>query len=671
MYWSRTGSVLDLLLWLLLTLLTGAGGWLVCVHVFRLRPLERPYAGLSAGLLWFILFGNLLAQFLPLTLAYWLTALLILGLGLLAAGRSTQRPRFPWTDWLVWRQPDGLPLALVFGLLLAVFLNINRGLALFDDYSNLPLVSIIASGDVPPHFYLDPTHVLDYHYGLHLLAASLARIGGFYPWSALDFYKALSIVLALMLGLLWYRRHTGRGWALLAVGLFVLFAGGARGLLLLLPEDTLRGLGQNVQMVGSAMQTAPDLYSALLGPWRIEGDGPVPFPFALISGVARPLSLAMGSNSAMPLVTLFLLLLLGRRRWTPIPGLAYGLLLTALALISDHLFALAWGGLALAICLRAGLRRDWRAGLDWLWALLPGLILAPVMGGVLSQTFQRLLGGGSAQQSSIGLPGIALRWPPAIYSAHLGALSLLDPGQALLAVIEIGPLLLLSVWTTLAAWRYLRSGRLFMAGLGLMGVISFLTPLFLRFVERERDITRLSGAALTIWMILGLPYVFLAFRRGKPLARWLIAAGYLAAIFGGLALFPIQMIASMQTQPSFFIQSPDAQMARRYWNALEPAAWVMDPSFAFRPSVVLGRTTGPAYQNVYISLPEYDALVAGMDAKQIAQAGYSYVYLDRTAWQGLTPLQRDAFQRNCVQLLAEEKDKFGDYRRLYDLKNCR
>ena len=109
---------------------------------------------------------------------------------------------------------------------------------------------------------------------LHLLAASLVRIGGFFPWSAADLYKSLSMVLTLVLGLLWYRRTLPggagrRAWTLVAVGLFLLFAGGARWLLLLLPESLLTSIGQRVELVGSAMQTAPSLYQALLGPWRV------------------------------------------------------------------------------------------------------------------------------------------------------------------------------------------------------------------------------------------------------------------------------------------------------------------------------------------------------------------------------------------------------------------
>jgi hypothetical protein len=445
------------------------------------------------------------------------------------------------------------------------------------------------------------------------------------------------------------------------------------------------------------MQTAPDLYTALLGPWRVEGDGPFPFSFAFISGVSRPLSLAMGSSSAMPQAALFLLLLLARRRWTWASGLVWGLSLAALALFSDHYFALVWGGLALVTFL--DFLRGWRKNsgplrtcLPWvnLVPLLPGLLLAPLSSGVLGGLLERLSGGGSLADSGVGLPGIALRWPPAVFSSHLGALSLADPAQAFMGLIEIGPLLFLAVPAVWLGWRSWRRGRLLFAGLAAISIVSFLAPLLLRFVERERDITRLMGAALAFWLILGLPPAYRAFRRlalrsrlapaaSRAVARgWLSAAGrlallagFVAIILGGVALFPTQMIAAAQTQPSYFVQDVDARMARAYWDRLPAGAWVIDPTHAYRPATLFARTTGPAYRNAYDALPEYTALLKAFDPQQLAAAGYHYVYIERRAWQELTAQQREAFNASCVRLEAQEKDAVGDFRRLYDISACK
>ena len=63
-------------------------------------------------------------------------------------------------------------------------------------------------------------------------------------------------------------------------------------------------------MLGSATQSGSDLYAALLSPWRIEGGGPIPFPFAFVNGIFSPM-LGLGGNGSLPQMTLFLLLVTG------------------------------------------------------------------------------------------------------------------------------------------------------------------------------------------------------------------------------------------------------------------------------------------------------------------------------------------------------------------------
>lgn len=667
MDWSRTGSYIELSLWALQTAMCWIGGWLICARMLRLRRRERLAAGLAAGLLLFILFANVLAQAIPLEAAYWAACGLTLLIGLAAL-------RGPRQGWSARADLQSWPVVAAAGALFLLFLAINRGLAIFDDYSNLPLVSMIAAGDIPPQFYLNPQVRLDdYHYGLHLLAASLVQIGGFYPWAALDLYKALSIALAVTLGMLWFRRFMRPIPTLAIGGLFVFFSGGTRWLLLILPRSLIERLGDGVALIGSAMQTAPDLASALSGPWRIEGDGPFPFPFAFISGVSRPLTLAMGSNAALPTMTLFLLLLLARRRWTPAAGLVYGLLLAALSPVSDHLFALAWSGLTLAALLAAWRRRSLAGVRSWGWALLPAVLIVPLLGGALAAILSRFLGLDAAGLAAggVGLPGIVLRWPPAVMSSHLGALELTDPARLLLALVELGPLLLLGIPVTLAVPGYLRSGKLLHTGLALMSLAAFLASLFIRFVERERDITRLAGAALSIWAALGLVHAWQLFRRARPAGRVALAAGFVAVIFGGLALLPVQLIAALQPQPSYFIEAPDVAMSREFWNRLPEGEWVLDPVFAYRPAALFARTTGPAYRSVYIEEPAYLALLDNLTPVTAAQAGYDYLYITRDWWNKLPPEQKDVFDKRCVTQAAEHRSRTGDFRRLLDIRACK
>ena len=131
------------------------------MHIFRLRRGESLVAAYASGLLLFIVFANLLGQLLPLDAAFWIAAASILVLGLSA--RQT-------IDSTLWKKEiKAWPQILTLAGLTALFATINHGLAIFDDYHNLPLVSVIALGDLPPHFYLNPEQRLAYHYGLPFL----------------------------------------------------------------------------------------------------------------------------------------------------------------------------------------------------------------------------------------------------------------------------------------------------------------------------------------------------------------------------------------------------------------------------------------------------------------------------------------------------------------------
>lgn len=663
LYWSRTGDYLDLLAWLVITSLSWLGGWLLCVHVFSLRGRERLFTGAACGTLLLMFAGNLLAHALPLSIAFWASAVLILAIGAIAAYRSSQWPRLPLGDFQVWGQ------WLTFAGFFVFFLLINRGLALFDDYANLPIVATLATGDVPPHFYLNPEKILYYHHGLHLLAAGLVDIGGFFPFSALDIYKAFSMSLSLILTWLWYRRYIRGSTAWLWLGLFILFAGGSRWLLLLVPPRLLAEMSQGVQLIGSAAQTSASLPAALVSGWNIAGDGPLPFPFAFVNGIESPLTMALGSHGAMP--TLLLLMLLAQRRWKPAQGLLVGVLLASMPLLSEPVFVMAVAGIILGMFLRWLLRYPLGDLWGWLWVLMPSAVFVPLMGGGSITSLRNWLLSPSGEEAALNtIPLISLRWPPALPSAHLGELSLTDPGQLLIALVEIGPLLLLALPVTWAALGYIRSRKIFLGGLAVMAVVSFLVPIFIRFVERDRDIVRLASESLKVWTLLGLPYLWLAFRGAGNLSRFTIGAAYAISILGGLALLPFQMVAIAQPQMSNFIDQPDALLSRTYWNRLAADAWILDPAYPYRPMVLFGRPTGPAYESVYYRLPEFRALLDAFDPVQLARSGYDYVYLDRQTWQNLDPDQRKAFQQPCVQLLDQQKTNLGDFRRLLDIKNC-
>jgi hypothetical protein len=74
MYWSRTGSFVELLLWFILCGMWWAGGWLLVTYVFRLRGRERLFGGMALGWLLFIVLSNLFTKIWTLSPAFWAAA---------------------------------------------------------------------------------------------------------------------------------------------------------------------------------------------------------------------------------------------------------------------------------------------------------------------------------------------------------------------------------------------------------------------------------------------------------------------------------------------------------------------------------------------------------------------------------------------------------------------
>ncbi len=126
---------------------------------------------------------------------------------------------------------------LALALLGYVLFAVGRGLAILDDYQNLPMTSILATGDIPPRFALDPRLSFNYHYATLLFSAQVMRVGDIFVWTALDLVRGFGAALAFMLGGLFVRRFTRSSFLGFVAVLFALFGGGLRWGMLLLPEN--------------------------------------------------------------------------------------------------------------------------------------------------------------------------------------------------------------------------------------------------------------------------------------------------------------------------------------------------------------------------------------------------------------------------------------------------
>jgi hypothetical protein len=670
--WMRSLDPLGLLVFGLACLAWGAGGWLAVRAWFGLRPGERLIAGLSAGFIVYLTLVNLLTPLLGLTGSSTFSAGLILATGLLSAWR-----RFSWAelraDLRDWPQLAIL-LALTF-----VFAMAQSGVSIFDEYLHLPMVSVMGAGSIPPKFYLNPDLNFAYHYGLQIFSAVMESWARFFPWSAWDLARGLALALTLNLGWLWVRRGTGRGLAGTLGALAFVFASGARWLLLLLPLGALNWISAAVQLSNSGADTASNLVEALNRPWVIEGSGTVPFPFAYHNGVFVAQSFTLGSTGALPYVTVLLLLLLARpyprlQRWGV--GITLTLILANLALSAEHLFAFLWIAIA-GVGVAAGLLA-WRRRqpiprdqlLGWGAILAVSAVLSAFQGGFITETVSSLLlalRGQAADASNVY--GFALRWPPAIATAHLGSLSPFNPPQLVALLAEMGPVLLAAPLASYYAWRSARRGDWMAGALGLAALLMIVFTLFVAYGV-DRSSTRFAGTSLWLWLVLAFPLLWRVYQRRKSLMRGLLGSLLGITLLGGILLFAIQLTSNTLPIPAYFVDTLDLAISRKYWNQLPPNAQVLD-SKPERSVAVFGRFS-KARSSIYVFLPEWDKLMSDPTVQKVAAYGYSYVYVDQTWWDNLTPLQRQTYAQPCVKQVDEVKDKIGkNFRRLFDIRSCK
>jgi hypothetical protein len=174
MYWFRTGTPLNIIPWVLVSISWLIGGWLLATHVFNLEELERLIIWIGLGLLPYVWFVNVIRRWLTAVPAFVLAGILVLVIGVAFAWKS-EMPFLDLSDF------ESYHLILIGLFLVWVFFRIDKGISLFDDRKNLSIISPMAAGDIPPHFYMNPGFYFAYHYGFQLFGSSLVRLGGLFP----------------------------------------------------------------------------------------------------------------------------------------------------------------------------------------------------------------------------------------------------------------------------------------------------------------------------------------------------------------------------------------------------------------------------------------------------------------------------------------------------------
>lgn len=636
------------------------GGYGVARYAFRLKKSEQLLVGIAIGLIVETWLANLLTLFIPAVPGFWIAAVLTFLIGILFSWGHSFREGFkisiPWG------------LLITFAITTYLFTAVSRGLAIYDDYAHLPTLSMMAAGDLPPHFPLDPSISYGYHYFLMLFAAQWMRLGGLYPWNALDLARGISFGLMICLTYVWVSRMTSSKLGGLAGALMAAFGMGTRWILLLLPEKVIAWLGEGMELLGSGRLTGATLVEAINRNWGIEGAGPIGYPFTFANGINAPGVMLHGPNGAIGMA-ITLVLLLTFNRWNGWKGAVItSILLASTLLISEAGIILLLGGWALVVLVEIIRRRSMQIPkglLLWLIVMAIGSIVGFLQGGALKDITAGALDPEAVSYQTVGF---RLVWPPAIVSSHLGILSLINPRQLIVALLEMGPSLLALPLLAVFGWKAFRASRWYEAALMASGLIS-LAMIVVEFagstgVRNTSRLYQFSGLCSLFFVPLVWMYISRRSDTMKTLAG--IAAGIM--MFGGVVLAGIQLPAIQQPVYSYFITDLDVQMERDYWNKLEPGTLVFDP-IVFRSATLFARGSNASY-TWYKSKPEWEALLEEPDPYALRASGYSYAYFDQISWDEIPTDIQKKYNDPCVTILNEVEDWRHDFRKLIDVRAC-
>lgn len=654
---------LPLVIWVALW---GIGGIWMALSAFRLHPREAAVTGFTIGLVVENIIANLLGRFVAVPLAFWAAAVLVFLAGAVFRFSSGWRsylqiPVRPW-QWI-------FLIGTVY-----LFTEINRGLAIFDDYAHLPTTSMLAAGDIPPHFSLNPSVSYGYHYFLMLFAAQVMRVAGMAAWTALDFARALSFGLAVLLAALWTRRITRSWLAGLFGGLAAAFGSGCRWVLLFLPGRVLHLFGQGVDLLGSGAASGKDLLTALASAWAVEGSGPIPFPFAFANGIYAPGVInQLGPNGVIEPALTFLLLLTFNRWQNWRAGVVSVFLIAAMGLLAEASLGMmlaGWAVVPLAYWVVNRRVSFTRSLSSWLAVLAAGSLLGMAQGGawtdLITGFFTRLVhGAGGTSYQTIGF---SIDWLPAVVSSHLGVLSLLNPIQLLLALIEIGPVLLALPLVIVWGWKAFRLGRWFEAAMVAAAILS-LGMFFVRFSGSTgvRNTSRLYEF-VNVCAVFAVPLIWLWVKHRSKRIKALASGVGAAAVLGGVVLFSIELVAAQRPVYSYFIYELDKKYFEQYWDRLAPGSMVFDP-VPFRAPTLFGRGTKSSL-TWYATMDEWDRLVEAPVPAHLREFGFDYVYLDKNYWESIELKYRRGLEDPCVKVIEEMSLPEQGFRLLLDIREC-
>lgn len=634
------------------------------IRTFDIPERERGLLGFGVGLVvsnWLV---NFFARLMPFSSACWLAAGLTLAGGIALAWPLEKGYIGKWIqNWRQW---------LLVAVLTFLFTLIGRGLSIYDDFQNLPMTSLIATGEVPPNFPLASNMRYGYHYFLLLLAAQFLQTANAAPWTAVDLARGLVLALTLTLGGLWAWRLTGQRLSALLAGLFLAFAGGVRWMLFLLPPSLLDKISAQVTLIGSAASSAPTLKDLLTSVWLTSASPGIPFPAAFVSGVDEPFVMLHNGYGASHLLLILLMLMLGnwgKKAWPW--GIIMAVLFASLAMANEAAFALIFLGGVLAILLWIVIyaRKEGKAALPipLLAAATAAGVLTLFQGGFITNA----IAGWFRPAASVLRVEFALI-PPALLSAHLGSLNLLGLSGLTAAVVETGLVVFALPWILAWGWKAIHERQWFAAAISgstLFGILS----VFIRYTggAGETATTRLFEHSLQITKILAVPLIWNWLHGKKDYIKEIAIIAAITTCLSGFVLFGVEVSAMQKPVYADYLTSLDAQFYAKYWNKLEPGVLVFDPKPSRAPTV-FGRYNNAATWWINAATDEWVALMQNPDPHAVRKAGYGYMYYHRFFWEE----HQNVLDQECARVMEQIDDIHsasnspGDFRRLVDIRGC-
>lgn len=644
-------------------LMWSIGGIFLIKGIFKLKGTEIMLVGVAAGLIIESWIANVLGHFLEPLTAFWLAAFLTLAAGVLACiphfrKGARFKELFPFVPWQ-W---------ITFLVLFYLFFMMARGMSIWDEFKTLPMVSMIASGDIPPHFPYDTSIVLDEHYLRYLIAAQFMRIGDFYPWTSLALLKALTLSLSTVLVVVWVQKITKNLIAGITGGVLHVLGGGTRWLLLILPPSVIDRFDAVINRIGSGLNSGSDLRTALISPWAAQGMAPIPIPFAFTNGLIKPSVLGLGWDNVTFLILIVVILLYERAKdWKELTIL--GVLLASMALMDEITFAFLSGVLIVIhivqIVKKDGTQKN--EARTKLLLLAAAWVVVFIQGGFFTSIAQTVF---NPSYSSYHSFEVSFNFPPRFVDPHLGELILTNPIHLIVLLLECGPLLFVFPFVLKWGWGAYKEKRYVEAayiGTSLLG----LAFCFVQIVSKgiNSAVNRVQNDFLEVSLLFAVPVMYTWLQKSGSGRKILVFMLALITIFGGVVVMGTELSAIQQPQLSLFITDMDVRMMNAYWDRLEQDALVLDPNIP-RAITIFARS-GNSSDDFYAPTDAWQQMVYDPDPYEMADAGYDYLYYDLEYWKTLTTAEQDLLTSDCVIPVNEETDWTGDFRMLVDIAMCR